>query len=463
MNLLRGAAALGAVASFLLVAAPAAADDHKAYGIGPWGLTYSYYRAADYGPERPLEELAAELRLPRDLEGRLAGGRLLVIKDLRRAEFWVGSTMVKAYRIQLSQRSRGTKEHRADQRTPEGEYYVCDREPSKYYRGLWLSYPNREDAARGLASGRLTQAQFDEIAAAIDMGACPPQDTKLGGLLLIHGQQGSLTRQYRRAPARRAGLRAGDADPRAYAMYFDWTAGCVAMFNGDVREVYDNLPARAKVTIVGDGPLTKPLTADRIEALRAAAPAVSAPQDASPAASSAAQGAAPSVPQGAAPSAPQGAAPSVPQGASPSVPQGAAPAASPSGAPSAYAAAPATPTGPAAARRGRRGATPPVELPPPGPLAPPLAAALFAPEDVIVVPPISPSPFGPTPSTPDPMRASRFASLYANSGAAATESSAVAPRPRRRRSKKATPAAAKPAARAKAASAAKPAAAEKKR
>ncbi|MEN6528063.1 MAG: L,D-transpeptidase family protein [Candidatus Polarisedimenticolia bacterium] len=449
MNLLKGAAALGAAASFLFAAAPAAADDHKAYGIGPWGLTYSYYRAADYGPERPLEDLAAELRLPRDLEGRLAGARLLVVKDLRRAELWVGSTMVKAYRIQLSQRSRGTKEHRADQRTPEGEYYVCDREPSKYYRGLWLSYPNREDAARGLASGRLTQAQFDEIAAAIDMGACPPQDTKLGGLLLIHGQQGSLTRQYRRAPARRAGLRAGDADPRAYSMYFDWTAGCIAMFNGDVREVYDNLPARAKVTIVGDGPLTRPLSADRIQALRAAAPAVSAPPDAPPA----------SAPQGASPaSAPQGASPAVAQRGAP--PVAAQQAASPAGATAPpYAAVPA----PAPARRGRRGAAAPAEFPPPGPLAPPLAVALLAPEDVVVVPPISPSPFGPTPSTPDPMRASRFASLYANSGAAATESSAAAPRPRRRRSKKAAPVATKPAAKGKAASAAKPAAAEKKR
>lgn len=226
-----------------------------AAGVGPWGMLYAYYRPDMFGPERPLGEVVNSLGLPFDEDGRIEGARLFVIKAQRRAELWVGTTMVKAYRIQLSQRPVGTKERVKDLRTPEGSYFICARRPSKYHRGLWLSYPNAEDAARGVAAGRVSAAERDAIESALAAGRCPPQNTKLGGLIMIHGQQALAGRPRNRA---RRDLKAGDVDPRSVTMSFDWTAGCIAMFNPDVRELDALLPDRAEVRIVADGAATRP-------------------------------------------------------------------------------------------------------------------------------------------------------------------------------------------------------------
>ena len=55
-----------------------------------------------------------------------------------------------------------------------------------------------------------------------------------------------------------AGREAGDAAPARVRSHFAWTAGCVALFNPDVRELYEWLPDRAMVVIVDDGPVTRP-------------------------------------------------------------------------------------------------------------------------------------------------------------------------------------------------------------
>ncbi|MBZ5637768.1 MAG: L,D-transpeptidase family protein [Acidobacteriia bacterium] len=250
LPLVIGASALGAA-------------EAGAFRVGPWGLTYARYDAALFGPEQPLP-------LVLDAEGialgpgrKLEGARLLVIKAERRCELWVGDRMVKAYRIQLSQQSRGAKSRRYDQRTPEGNYAICAHRPSKYHRSLWISYPGLEDADRGVKEKRIGEAQRRKIAEALDRGECPPQNTRLGGLIMLHGQQRSLTRSLRRAHRReRAAARTdfgeGDADPGAMGEYHDWTAGCIALFNPDIRELYDLLADGTPVSIVALGPVTRP-------------------------------------------------------------------------------------------------------------------------------------------------------------------------------------------------------------
>jgi hypothetical protein len=242
----------------LLYAPTLPAAEAAGYHVGPWGQTYARYDPALFGPEKPLRAVLEEREIGLDPAGRLAGARLLVIKSARRCELWVGGEMVKAYRIQLSQNSKGTKSRRYDQRTPEGDYAICAHKPSKYHRGLWLDYPGLEDAARGVAQKRIGEAQRAGIAAALERGECPPQNTRLGGLIMLHGQQRSLTQSLRRARrAKRAGGRTdlveGDADPGAMREYHDWTAGCIALFNPDIRELYDLLPDGTPVMIVASG------------------------------------------------------------------------------------------------------------------------------------------------------------------------------------------------------------------
>ncbi len=87
---------------------------------------------------------------------------------------------------------------------------------------LGLSYPNADDAERGLREEMITQSQHDAILEAIRKKTGPPQYTKLGGLIYIHGH--------------------GAAS--------DWTWGCVALENDDIKEVYEAVSVGTPVTIV---------------------------------------------------------------------------------------------------------------------------------------------------------------------------------------------------------------------
>src|SRR5579862_9677092 len=60
------------------------------------------------------------------------------------------------------------KEQEGDFATPEGEFYICYKNPeSKYHRFLGLSYPNAEDAERGQRQKLITQAEYEQIRDAI--------------------------------------------------------------------------------------------------------------------------------------------------------------------------------------------------------------------------------------------------------------------------------------------------------
>ena len=266
-----GAKAAAAVAVALLLISCAGAPrlpatrpgpERPSERVGPWGFTVALYDPALYGPERPLAELIAEYRLTLD-NGKLKNPRLLVNKAQRRLELWVRRRMVKAYRIQLGLNAHGPKERRGDRRVPEGIYFICDHRPSTYHLALWLAYPNAADARRGLDSGLIAAEEYRAILQRLANRACPPQNTRLGGDILLHGQLPDLTaelaRAHRAKPGTlRPGFRAGDADPSAIREHQDWTDGCVALFNPDIRELYEFVPDGAEVIIVANAAVKAP-------------------------------------------------------------------------------------------------------------------------------------------------------------------------------------------------------------
>lgn len=129
----------------------------------------------------------------------------------------------KTYQIALGNTPTGHKRQQGDGRTPEGEYYITHKNSkSNYYLSLGVSYPNISDADAGLKNGLITKAQHEAIASAIRAKGKPPQNTKLGGDIFIHG--GGKTN--------------------------DWTLGCVALENEDIKELFDLLPAKTPVKIV---------------------------------------------------------------------------------------------------------------------------------------------------------------------------------------------------------------------
>ncbi len=149
--------------------------------------------------------------------------RLEVFKAKRELRLYEGDRLVKTYRIGLGHNPVPPKEKEGDGATPEGSYFICTKNPrSKYTLSLGVSYPGPLDAERGFKAGLITEAERKEIVAAHKEKRTPPWKTKLGGEIFIHGK-GSKS---------------------------DWTLGCVALDDDDVRDLYDWIPVGTPVTIL---------------------------------------------------------------------------------------------------------------------------------------------------------------------------------------------------------------------
>lgn len=154
--------------------------------------------------------------------GNPADWKIVIRKSSRRLMLRTGDGIQRTYSIVLGNTPVGDKEREGDGRTPEGEFYVCNRNPkSRFYLSLGLSYPDAEDAERGLKAGLITQDQHDRILAAIENRQTPPWDTPLGGEIFIHG----------------GGVR------------YDWTRGCIALSNMDILEIFNTVPVGTAVVI----------------------------------------------------------------------------------------------------------------------------------------------------------------------------------------------------------------------
>lgn len=124
--------------------------------------------------------------------------RIVVEKGARRMHLLDHGKTVRIYRIALGGNPQGHKEQEGDSRTPEGVYIIDARNPeSRFHLSLRISYPNADDRRR-----------------AASRGVSP------GGDIFIHG------------------LPNGDGDAgRDYAGR-DWTDGCIAVTNAEIREIW---------------------------------------------------------------------------------------------------------------------------------------------------------------------------------------------------------------------------------
>lgn len=117
--------------------------------------------------------------------------RILINKCERKLHFYEDGQLVGSFDIVLGFDPVGHKEVEGDGRTPEGTFYIFVKNPkSSYHLSLGLSYPSTSDAERGLRAGLISQAEHDEIVAAVSRKGMPPQKTRLGGEIYIHGESG---------------------------------------------------------------------------------------------------------------------------------------------------------------------------------------------------------------------------------------------------------------------------------
>lgn len=169
-------------------------------------------KAADTNPQPARTPLKLPLKDPR-IEVHKAERKLLLYSD---------GQLVRTYHVGLGLNPVGDKVRSGDHRTPEGDFYIFIKNPnSAFYLSLGISYPNIAHAQRGLRDGLIGKAQHDQIVSASRLKKTPPQRTKLGGDIFIHGHG------------------AGS----------DWTWGCVALENEDIKELYEVIPVGAAVRI----------------------------------------------------------------------------------------------------------------------------------------------------------------------------------------------------------------------
>jgi murein L,D-transpeptidase YafK len=100
--------------------------------------------------------------------------------------------VLESYDIGLGFAPEGHKQFEGDGKTPEGTYFISHRNPkSRYHLSLGVSYPNDADRAYAKAAGKAP-----------------------GGDIMVHG-----------GPPRKTNKR-------------DWTAGCIAVSDREIEEIY---------------------------------------------------------------------------------------------------------------------------------------------------------------------------------------------------------------------------------
>ena len=120
-------------------------------------------------------------------------------------------TVVMKCPVALGSSPTGHKYVSGDGKTPEGHYFVClMRENGKFGPSLGISYPGLQDAENAVKEGRLEASLLPLFASAEQNKTRPPWGTALGGEICIHG--------------------GGDTH--------DWTAGCIALSDENIRKLF---------------------------------------------------------------------------------------------------------------------------------------------------------------------------------------------------------------------------------
>lgn len=135
---------------------------------------------------------------------------LIVVEKAKRIlTLYAHKKPIKTYRIALGGNPEGHKEQEGDSRTPEGRYTIDAKNPkSSFHLSLHVSYPDKRDRAQARRAG-----------------------VSPGGAIMIHGTPDYL-----------AALGAVGVVP-------DWTAGCIAVTNAEIEEIYRSVKIGTPIVI----------------------------------------------------------------------------------------------------------------------------------------------------------------------------------------------------------------------
>jgi murein L,D-transpeptidase YafK len=135
--------------------------------------------------------------------------RIVVDKVEHRLSLYRAGTLVKVYSVALGRGGLAPKQQAGDGLVPEGVYRISERKAdSRFYRALRISYPSPNERAEARRRG-------------VDPGG----DVMIHGLRNGLGWFGGLHRQM------------------------DWTAGCIALTDAEMDELWDAVPVGTTVEI----------------------------------------------------------------------------------------------------------------------------------------------------------------------------------------------------------------------
>jgi hypothetical protein len=119
-----------------------------------------------------------------------------VYKSKHKMYLYSNNNVVHTYSISLGGNPIGKKTKEGDQKTPEGKYIIdAKNDKSSFYKNLGISYPNASDKANHYT----------------------------GGLIKIHG------------------LRNGFGWVGKFHRLYDWTNGCIALTNQEMKTLYNTI------------------------------------------------------------------------------------------------------------------------------------------------------------------------------------------------------------------------------
>ena len=167
------------------------------------------------GP-RPAKSGAATKPVPPVVATRIPGGgpvaladSVVIEKKAHRLTLFHMGRSIRTYLVALGGQPVGDKVAAGDRRTPEGLFYIADRNPnSLYHLSLRISYPDAAHRARAEA-----------------MGVSP------GGDIMIHG------------------LPNGRGNVGSNHRLTDWTNGCIALTDEEIEELWNAVPIGTPVHI----------------------------------------------------------------------------------------------------------------------------------------------------------------------------------------------------------------------
>jgi murein L,D-transpeptidase YafK len=135
--------------------------------------------------------------------------RIVVEKSAKRLSIFCDGKQIKCYRIALGRNPVGAKREEGDMKTPEGIYKIDSRNAqSSFHLALHISYPSDEDDKRAAARG-----------------------VSAGSDIMIHGIQN------------------GRGWIGAFHRWKDWTAGCIALTDEEIEELWRVTPDGTTIEI----------------------------------------------------------------------------------------------------------------------------------------------------------------------------------------------------------------------